>query len=82
MNLILSQRAVVLGRHIASTGQTVREVAKIYGISKSTVHYDVSKRLKKIDIKLYEKVYAILQDNFKNKHIRGGEATRKKYLKL
>ena len=56
MNLILSQRAVVLGRHIASTGQTVREVAKIYGISKSTVHYDVSKRLKKIDIKLYEKV--------------------------
>lgn len=81
MNFIINQRAVSLGKFILKTNQTVRQVAGIYGISKSTVHFDVSTRLKKIDYNLYIKVKKILEKNFKEKHLRGGEATRKKYLK-
>ncbi|MDD2227775.1 MAG: sporulation transcriptional regulator SpoIIID, partial [Clostridia bacterium] len=69
-----------LGHHILKTKQTVRQTAQVFGVSKSTVHYDVSKRLKKINFQLYEKVHKILDDNFNSKHIRGGEATRKKFL--
>ena len=82
MNFIINQRAVSLGKFILKTNQTVRQVAGIYGISKSTVHFDVSTRLKKIDYNLYIKVKKILEKNFKEKHLRGGEATRKKYLKI
>jgi len=81
MNFIINQRAVALGKFILKTRQTVRQVAGVYGISKSTVHFDVSNRLKKIDFNLYIKVKKILEKNFKEKHLRGGEATRKKYLK-
>lgn len=81
MNFILSRRAVNLGEYILKTQCTVRQTAKIFGISKSTVHYDVSKRLKKADYLLYEKVYKILKNNFDEKHIRGGQATKNKYLK-
>ncbi|MDD3397380.1 MAG: sporulation transcriptional regulator SpoIIID [Clostridia bacterium] len=80
MNFILNKRAESLGNYIFKTKCTVRQTAKIFGISKSTVHYDVSTRLKKIDRSLYEKIHKILSDNFNEKHIRGGEATRKKYL--
>lgn len=80
MNFILNQRALRLGRHILKTKQTVRQTAQVFGVSKSTVHYDVSKRLKKINFQLYEKIHKILDDNFNSKHIRGGEATRKKFL--
>lgn len=82
MNFIINQRAVALGKFILKTRQTVRQVAGVYGISKSTVHFDVSNRLKKIDFNLYIKVKKILEKNFKEKHLRGGEATRKKYLKI
>ena len=81
MNFIINQRAVALGKFILKTRQTVRQVAGVYGISKSTVHFDVSNRLKKINFNLYIKVKKILEKNFKEKHLRGGEATRKKYLK-
>ena len=81
MNFIINQRAVAFGKYILKTRQTVRQVAGVYGISKSTVHFDVSNRLKKIDYNLYLKVKKILNKNFEEKHIRGGEATRKKYLK-
>lgn len=80
MNLFLKRRAVSLGKYIYKTKSTVRQTAMIFGISKSTVHYDVSTRLKKIDRSLYEKIHKILNNNFNEKHIRGGEATRKKYL--
>lgn len=81
MNFILNKRAITLGQYILKTQYTVRETAKFFGISKSTVHYDVSKRLKKVDNSLYEKVNIILQNNFNEKHLRGGEATKMKYLK-
>lgn len=81
MNFILSRRAVNLGKYILRTHCTVRQTAKVFGISKSTVHYDVSNRLRKADHILYEEVYKILKNNFNEKHIRGGQATKDKYLK-
>jgi putative DeoR family transcriptional regulator (stage III sporulation protein D) len=63
--------------------RTVREVAKMIGYSKSTVHNDVSNRLKYIDYDLYIEIKQLLEYNKKIRHIRGGEATKKKYqLKL
>jgi putative DeoR family transcriptional regulator (stage III sporulation protein D) len=59
--------------------RTVREVAKIIGFSKSTVHNDMINRLKFIDYELYIKIKELLQYNKKIRHIRGGEATKKKY---
>lgn len=81
MNQILKQRAVSLGQHIVKTNQTVRQTAFVYGISKSTVHNDVSKKLKKIDFALYQKVQEILAKNFAEKHIRGGLSTKERFLK-
>lgn len=81
MNFATKHRAVSLGKYILKTGQTVRQTAVVFGISKSTVHNDISKKLIKLDSKLYEKVNKIFQKNFREKHLRGGEATRKKYLK-
>ena len=60
--------------------RTVREVAKITGYSKSTVHNDVSMRLKNIDFDLYLEIKELLDYNKKIRHIRGGESTRLKYL--
>ena len=60
---------------------TVRIVAKEFGVSKSTVHYDLAKRLKNINMALYEKVSKIFAQNFSEKHYRGGLATKQKYLK-
>ena len=63
--------------------RTVREVAKIIGYSKSTVHNDVTIRLKQIDYDLFLEIKELLEYNKKIRHIRGGEATKKKYqLKL
>lgn len=82
MNKSVQSRAVVLGEYIADTGATVRAAAKVFKISKSTVHKDVSKRLKDIDAALYKRVDKILQQNKSERHIRGGEATKNKYLSL
>ncbi|MGM9969868.1 MAG: sporulation transcriptional regulator SpoIIID [Anaeroplasma sp.] len=60
--------------------KTVREVAKIVGYSKSTVHNDLTKKLCDIDYELFLKVRSLLEYNKKIRHIRGGEATRMKYL--
>ena len=81
MNQILKNRVISLGQHIVKTGQTMRQTASVYGISKSTVHNDVSNKLKKIDFALYQKVQKILAKNFAEKHIRGGLSTKKKFLK-
>lgn len=82
MNQTVDQRAVVLGRYIVDTGATVRSCAKKYGISKSTVHKDVSDRLKKLDPDLYKGVKVVLDKNKAERHIRGGIATKNKYKKL
>lgn len=82
MNNEKLDRITMLANHILSTHDTIRKTAKIFSLSKSTVHNDVSKRLYKIDKVLYLKVQKILDEHFREKHIRGGEATRKKYQDL
>lgn len=82
MKGIVEERAVTLGTHIAESGDTVRQTAKKFGISKSTVHKDVSSRLKKINPPLYNRVKKVLEVNKSERHIRGGMATRQKYLSL
>jgi putative DeoR family transcriptional regulator (stage III sporulation protein D) len=68
-----------LGNYIVERGATVREAAKKFGISKSTVHKDVTEELRRVDRPLYERVYEILQKNKEERHLRGGEATRLRY---
>lgn len=72
-------RAVELGEYILKTGATVRAAAKVFKISKSTVHKDVTERLIKRDPVLYADVKKVLEINKKERHIRGGMATRRKY---
>ena len=72
-------RIVDEANYIADTGATVRKAAKVFHFSKSTVHKDVTERLKIIDKELYKKVKKVLDKNLAERHIRGGEATRKKY---
>ena len=78
----VDRRTVILGEYIVENKATVRDAAKSFGISKSTVHKDVSKRLKSIDPKLYTEVKSVLDVNKAQRHRRGGIATREKYLKL
>ena len=73
-------RAEILGEYILDTGATVRAAAKVFKISKSTVHKDVAERLKYVDPQLYREVKSVLEVNKAQRHIRGGLATRKKYL--
>ena len=61
---------------------TVRSLAAIFGVSKSTVHYDLACRLKKLDLDLYNKTDNLLKINLKDRHIRGGKATKNKYEKM
>ena len=80
MNKKMITRVVEEGKYMISTGKTVREMAKIFGISKSTIHKDLRERLLEIDVELYEKVSSILQYHMDVRHIRGGESTRRKFL--
>ncbi len=79
MKMLNEDRAVVLGLFIAESGATVRQTAKVFGISKSTVHKDVSCRLKLSNPELHSEVRAVLERNKEERHIRGGLATRRKY---
>ena len=80
MREMTHDRAVILGQYIIKTGATVRAAASVFRISKSTVHKDISERLKKIDPALYKSVKKIMDKNKSERHIRGGNATRRKYL--
>lgn len=72
-------RAEILGEYIIETGATVRAAAKVFKVSKSTVHKDVTERLSRDDPQLYLRVKQVLEKNKSERHIRGGMATRKKY---
>ncbi len=74
-------RAVLLGQYIIKNKATVREAAAWSGISKSTVHSDVTKRLSKIDSGLFKEVRKILDENKAERHMRGGMATKEKWEK-
>ena len=81
MRDFIERRAIEEGEYLVKSKTTVRGVAEYFGISKSTVHYDLSRRLKRIDYDLWEQADEILKFNFSERHIRGGESTRKKYEK-
>lgn len=74
------ERSEYLAEYVIENAATVRSTASHFGISKSTVHKDLSKKLKYINPRLYSSVKEILDINKSERHIRGGEATRQKYL--
>lgn len=80
MKGIVEERAIELGVYIIENKETVRGTAKKFGISKSTVHKDVSQRLKSVNPSLYKEVKKILEINKAQRHIRGGIATKNKYI--
>lgn len=82
MNTFSEERAVELGEYIVKNKVTVRAAAEIFGVSKSTVHTDVTDRLKEVDPPLYLRVREVLDVNKAQRHIRGGMATKEKYMKL
>ena len=75
----IEERARKSAEYIIATGCTVRACSAHFNISNSTVHKDVSERLKDIDEELYERARAVSERNLSERHIRGGIATRKKY---
>lgn len=79
MNQSMAERVAEIAAFIDRTHATVRAAAAEFGVSKSTVHKDCSERLKEVDPALYLRVRKILDDNLSERHIRGGDATRKKY---
>ncbi len=79
--LSIEERATLLAHYIIETKDTVRSTAKKFGVSKSTVHKDVSDRLLKINPVLAKEVREILDENKAERHLRGGMATKLKYLK-
>ena len=78
----IDERAIELAHYIIDSKDTVRGAAKKFGISKSTVHKDVSERLKKINPSLAREVRRILDENKAERHIRGGMATKLKYSSI
>ena len=77
----IEKRACCLAVYMIETGATVRAAARHFGISKSTVHKDISYRLKQYNYTLYQQVRQVLDTNKQERHIRGGMATKRKYEK-
>jgi putative DeoR family transcriptional regulator (stage III sporulation protein D) len=78
----IRERVKEVANYIYETKATVRQTARVYGVSKSTIHKDVTERLLRIDAELADKVKKVLEFNKAERHIRGGEATRKKYKSM
>lgn len=76
------ERCVILAEYVIDHNATVRSTAKFYGISKSTVHKDITEKLAKSNRALYEEVKRVLEVNKAERHLRGGEATKEKYLRM
>ena len=74
------ERCVVLGEYLLEHQSTVRATAQVFGVSKSTVHKDVTETLKGVNKGLWQEVQAVLNKNKQERHLRGGEATKQKYL--
>ena len=80
IDLLGRERPEIIGEFVIETGATVRAAAAHFGISKSTVHKDLAHKLKRINAPMYESVKKILDHNKSERHLRGGEATRRKYM--
>jgi len=79
MNSLIIKRVIDEANYILDTKETIREIAKVFNVSKSTVHKDLHERLIDINYKLYEEVDSILKYHIDVRHIRGGQSTKKKY---
>ena len=76
----IRERVLTLGQYICDTHATVRDTAWRFGVSKSTVHKDMTLKLPQYDPAMYAAVRAVLEENKAERHLRGGEATKQKYL--
>ena len=81
MSKNIIKRVNDIADYIIDTENTIRETAKVFGVSKSTVHKDMKERLYIIDIDKYDKVKKIMNEHIETRHIRGGESTRQLFLK-
>ncbi len=81
MNAYICRRVKILAEYIVENKATVRDAAARFGVSKSTVHKDVTERLMYVNSALHGAVKAVLENNKEERHIRGGMATREKYLR-
>lgn len=82
MREIPEERAIVLAQYIIEQSATVRSAGERFGVSKSTVHKDVSERLRHLNGALYKEVKKVLLHNKQERHLRGGQATKVKYQSL
>lgn len=78
----IEERARKNAEYIADTGCTVRTCSAHFNVSKSTVHKDVTERIRFIDYALWERVQSVLECNLKERHLRGGSATKQKYANI
>ncbi len=78
----IETRVTDIAEYVAATGATVRETARLFGVSKSTVHKDLTQRLKQVSPQLFETVSEVLAKNRAERHIRGGRATKLKYASV
>ena len=74
------ERCIILGEYLIEHQATVRSAAQVFGVSKSTVHKDVTETLKSVNKGLWQEGQGILRKNKQERHLRGGEATKQKYL--
>lgn len=82
LNDYLSERIISEANYIVNNQTTIRATAQVYNVSKSTVHLDLTRRLRGISLPLYAEVKKVLQKNKDERAVRGGTATKKKYLNM
>ena len=81
MSTQIIKRVIEVANHIIATQDTIRETAKKFKISKSTIHKDIQERLNQIDIQKYHVIKKILTEHLETRHIKGGESTRQLFLR-
>ena len=81
MSKTIIKRVNDIADYIIETKKTIRETAKVFKVSKSSVHKDLKERLYKIDLKKYQKVKEIMNNHLETRHIKGGESTRQLFLR-
>lgn len=82
VNQAIERRVIKTAEYIVATGATVRQAARVLGVSKSTVHKDMETRLPQLSAPLAREVAAIFGKNKAERHLRGGEATRRRYARM
>ena len=82
MNSLILKRVLDEANYMLNTKETIREVATVFNVSKSTVHKDLHERLRDINFDLFEQIDSILKYHIDVRHIRGGQSTKKKYEKV